>query len=271
MGCHFNVSFKNCALSLSSSMPFLFQVILMAGTFQTTVVNINAGLLCSLYITGIKMKLYLYRMPTANSSAFSGLSHFLCGDVLTNNKSNNQSFLHDSCVINYVQLLPHTVFIIISISILVIMSHFCRKQKKPFLIRSPGHNIRWSLFLILLILLVFQIEEGLLSDIVVSTEASSQPDLYIPAIVAFIGGVTAAVYFHHAECWQQPSLCILLILYWSCALICDCLILINLNRTDHMTINVMRWDMTILRASLYAVFLFLDLFVLGSWVSLNLK
>ncbi|KAJ8047637.1 ATP-binding cassette sub-family C member 8 [Holothuria leucospilota] len=212
------------------------------------------------------MKQYLYRMHKAYSNSSSGLSHFLCGDVSTNNKSNNQSFLQDSCVINYVQVLPHTIFVIISISILVLMSYFCQKPKKPFLIRSRGHNIRWSLFLIFLILLIFQIEEGLLSDLVVSTEASSQPDLYIPAIVAFIGGVTAIVYFHHVECWQEPIMCLVLILYWACALTFDCLILINLGLTNHMSIDVMRWDMTVLRALLYAVFLFLDLVVLGSWV-----
>lgn len=84
--------------------------------------------------------------------------------------------------------------------------------------------------------------------------------------MALIAGFLVFVYYHHLECWQKPSLCLLLILYWSGALACESFVIANLYYTDHMSITVIRWDLTVVKMFLYTLLLTLELNVFRCWV-----
>lgn len=90
-------------------------------------------------------------------------------------------------------------------------------KKKPSITRYSGqqvmvHNFRWVLNLALLLVVIFEVAEGVISD-------SNDPDstnyhTFVPQCLAFVGALTAIIYYHKVEIWNSPKFLLALLIYW---------------------------------------------------------
>ena len=102
------------------------------------------------------------------------------------------------------------------------------------------------------------ITEGALSDMKLQ-EATTSPNLYLPAALASVAALVIMVYYHHMEVWSQPTMTALTFMYWVLALGCEVFRLYRwLGHPDHMDVRIMRFDCFVITVVIYATFLIVE-------------
>ncbi|XP_075704168.1 ATP-binding cassette sub-family C member 8-like, partial [Rhinoderma darwinii] len=124
--------------------------------------------------------------------------------------------LNNGCFVDALNVVPHVFLLFITFPILFI--GWGSQSSKVHIHHStwlhfPGHNLRWILTFILLFVLVCEIAEGIVSA------GSRHLHLYMPALMAFLAGITSIIYYHNIETSNFPKLLIALLVYWSLAFI----------------------------------------------------
>ncbi|KAM4018779.1 ATP-binding cassette sub-family C member 8 [Anomaloglossus baeobatrachus] len=143
-----------------------------------------------------------------------------CGSDNRSNPYNVDSgVLNNGCFVDALNVVPHVFLLFITFPILFI--GWGSQSSKVHIHHStwlhfPGHNLRWILTFILLFVLVCEIAEGVVSD---GFSRSRHLHLYMPAVMAFLAGITSIVYYHNIETSNFPKLLIALLVYWTLAFV----------------------------------------------------
>ncbi|XP_063800162.1 ATP-binding cassette sub-family C member 8 isoform X2 [Pseudophryne corroboree] len=137
------------------------------------------------------------------------MSLAFCGSDNNSSAYNvDNGVLNNGCFVDALNVVPHVFLLFITFPILFI--GWGSQSSKVHIHHStwlhfPGHNLRWILTFILLFVLVCEIAEGIVSD---GFSASRHLHLYMPAVMAFLAGITSIVYYHNIETSNFPKLLI---------------------------------------------------------------
>ncbi|XP_073420400.1 ATP-binding cassette sub-family C member 8 isoform X2 [Dendrobates tinctorius] len=143
-----------------------------------------------------------------------------CGSDNRSNPYNvDGGVLNNGCFVDALNVVPHVFLLFITFPILFI--GWGSQSSKVHIHHStwlhfPGHNVRWILTFILLFVSVCEIAEGVVSD---GFSRSRHLHLYMPAVMAFLAGITSIVYYHNIETSNFPKLLIALLVYWTLAFV----------------------------------------------------
>ena len=154
---------------------------------------------------------------------------WFCGD---RRNTTSGILLNDTCLINFCYSIFHIGFAIILLLTLCIA--YCQsKNQTQYLVKLPGHSIRWVFSLALLLIQVVALVEGILSDRAQSiVDGVTSLYLYLPSVCALISTVCAILATHYVEVWQRMWLSFVLCFYWTLSCGFETVRLGNLVRVD---------------------------------------
>ncbi|XP_030838922.1 ATP-binding cassette sub-family C member 9 isoform X2 [Strongylocentrotus purpuratus] len=178
--------------------------------------------------------------------------------------------------------LPHTIFngcftdllvtclhafCILLFCLVLIFVRCCNARtttKHPYITRYPGHVFRWFIYVIYITLCLCKVGEGILTDIDTLSGEPTSPRLYVAPTAALIGSILAAVYYHHMEYWDVPSMLVPQILYWFLLLAAECVRFETFfyYYPHEITLGTLRWDLNIASITLIALVCLTELHVI---------
>lgn len=198
------------------------------------------------------------------------------------NWDSRDQVLNNTCLIDAFVAAQQTTSILILSAILLVLgfctNHRTRAESK-YLIRYPGHCLKWLVTLVLLIVLLASVGEGVLTDNTYrANDFATQPHLYIAPVTAFLGLSLTLVYYHTMEVWNAPRMALPLIAYWVTSMAAEASQLINLlyrqkdgtlrGGDDSVSlVGLMKFDLVLCRLILYGMLLLMDLNVVRKKVS----
>ncbi|XP_070559571.1 ATP-binding cassette sub-family C member 9-like [Ptychodera flava] len=178
--------------------------------------------------------------------------------MITVNFSDSESFLHNVCLVDLVNVCHQTVFLV-AFTVTLFILGCCttlRQHKTRYLLTYPGHGLRWLLTLGLFIVLLGAVGEGIMTDL--TRNKVTQPHLYLPQSLAFINCIISIGYYHHSESWCRPRMSWILFIYWTLSICSETIRLINLHYHDADT-SILRFDIVICCIAIYALLLLVEL------------
>lgn len=187
-----------------------------------------------------------------------------CG-TKTNALSVSGGVLKNECFVDVLNIVPHAIVLLVSIFILIVWSKSSLGQiRVTAWVHFAGHNIRWILTLLLILICIIEIWEGVISD-------SLDPDsvnlhVFLPACFAFCGAIISIVFYHNIEQWNSPRFLLLLMGYWISMVILKTLKGISLYKNKAETQHMRVW-LTWISVVLYSFILLVELNVLRIQVS----
>ena len=206
--------------------------------------------------------------------------YWLCG-VNSTDLDDSGSFVlkkvsGNTCFIDLLDVLPHLWFILTAASVLLALTCFVRFKhswRSDYILRFPGHILRWLISIFLLICLFASLAEGILTDeTYIQSLGGSQPHLYIPPITALMACIISLVYYHHMEVWQAGGMAFVSLLYYATAALGEIGKLINLHDAKQNSVEIARFDLSILQLICYSLLILLDINVIrckvgrASWI-----
>ncbi|GAB1608174.1 ATP-binding cassette sub-family C member 9-like isoform X4 [Argonauta hians] len=168
--------------------------------------------------------------------------------------------LQNDCFIDVLNIIPHCIFLLFSVPILIIWSKSVIGTKKvKTWVHFRVHAFRWVVTMFLIAVNIMEIAEGLTSD-------AHDPDsvnyhVFIPPCAALIGSVMSITYYHNVEIWNSPGFLLILLGYWSAAFVLRVFKLISLYR-NHMDFTDLRLDLTWIVTVVYGILIFVEMDVL---------
>ena len=167
-----------------------------------------------------------------------------------------QGVLNNECFIDGLNIIPHTLFILITLPIIVVwnVSNSSRVEMKSW-VHFPGHMIRWILSLILLFINMLEIAEGVLSDM---EFRGIHLHVYVPHCVSLVGTLFSIIYYHNLEQWNTPKYLPLLPVYWIGSIITKSL-KVSVLFNKRLGVSEPRYDLTWACIVLYALLLLVEL------------
>ncbi|XP_033647176.1 ATP-binding cassette sub-family C member 8-like [Asterias rubens] len=169
--------------------------------------------------------------------------------------------LYNTCFTDLVYTVPHLLFILLSILVLFI-SGCCttlRHKKYDHLIPYPGHYLRWTVYILLMLQGVLALGESLLTVLNEPQDVPTRPHLYVPAVLALAASLLSLIYYHHVEVWNKPTMLWLLLLFWTTALGSEILRLLNYDEDADVDFTLMRALLNVSAIALYGVLLLLEI------------
>ena len=184
----------------------------------------------------------------------------------------NDSFLSYPCLIDGVDTIPHIFFAVFALLLILLLSVFTQlnKTQSKYLLRYPGHELRWLLLVVSFILLAGSIGEGILTDSTYESSRATQPHLYLPQCCALIATVVAMAYYQHLEMWQSGHMLWFVLLYWGFALGAQTLRMLSLQELNVGTVDTARYDFTLALMVAYGLLILLELNAIRAKVSFAL-
>ena len=198
--------------------------------------------------------------PKRKPSAF-------CGEYLNSTRIDEEfGVLGNECFLNGLSFIPHIVFVLVAVPVLISWnkSIFASMHVKTW-VRFPHHTLRWFLVSGLLLINVFEVIAGFLSDELLG---GMHLHLYIPHMASVFGTFIAIVYYHSVEMWNSPRFLLLLIPYWGGAMVMEIMKTHNLN-LKHVEDFNMRPHFTRSSIMLYLVLLLIELDILRRLVRMS--
>ncbi|XP_072021148.1 ATP-binding cassette sub-family C member 9-like [Amphiura filiformis] len=132
-----------------------------------------------------------------------------------------------------------------------------------YFIRYPGHRIKWLFTALLAFVLLTSIGEGILTDETYRANGyTTQPHLYIPAILALASLGFSLACYQVMETRQLPSMAFLLVTYWAVSIMAEAQQLMSIMRLiddGQALMEVMRFDLILCRLIFYSVLLVVEL------------
>ncbi|XP_070559239.1 ATP-binding cassette sub-family C member 8-like isoform X2 [Ptychodera flava] len=152
----------------------------------------------------------------------------------------------------------HLGFLLLLCSVLILFGYFSRLRSysSNTLLPYPGHKRKWLFSILLILVLLCDVGEGILTDL--TTNHETKPHLYVPQLCALLSGLISLVYYNYLEYWNRPHLTWLLVLYWPFAIATDVVRLIK--QTDEVGFDpsIMRLYIVVSCVLIYTCLLFLE-------------
>eukprot|EP00057_Strongylocentrotus_purpuratus_P008604 XP_011663078.1 PREDICTED: ATP-binding cassette sub-family C member 9 isoform X1 [Strongylocentrotus purpuratus] len=128
----------------------------------------------------------------------------------------------NTCTIDLVFLILHLVFCMMA-SLVLIFIPVCsisRATDHAYIIRYPGHVVRWLTYILYTLLCIGMIVESILTSN--DHYFDGPPRLYIVPLAGFLAAIFVMVYYHYMEYWELPGMWPVQFLYWVCLLVAEC-------------------------------------------------
>ena len=124
--------------------------------------------------------------------------------------------LRNKCFVDVMNIIPHGLFVILSITILIAwrQSTMGKLEAKSW-VQFKCHSLRWILTLILIVVNSLEIAEGFVSDYIDPDSANYH--VIVPPCMTFVATILSLVFYHNIEMWNSPRFLLILIPYWVCA------------------------------------------------------
>uniref|UniRef100_A0A671K6F9 ATP-binding cassette, sub-family C (CFTR/MRP), member 8b n=1 Tax=Sinocyclocheilus anshuiensis TaxID=1608454 RepID=A0A671K6F9_9TELE len=139
-----------------------------------------------------------------------------CGSDNSSAYKVDNGLLNNGCFLDALGVVPH-VFLLFSTFPILFIGWGSQSSKVHIhhstWLHFPGHNFRWLLTIVLLLVLVCEIAEGIVFN------QSRHLHLYMPAGLGILAAITSIVYYHNIETSNFPKLLIALLIYWTLAFI----------------------------------------------------
>ncbi|ESN96276.1 hypothetical protein HELRODRAFT_67618 [Helobdella robusta] len=179
-----------------------------------------------------------------------------CGEYFNSTHIDKHGVIGNECYLNGLSFVPNILFVLIAVPVLISWnkSIFATMHVKTW-VRFPHHIVRWLLFLTLIIINLFEVVAGFLSDEMLG---GRHLHLFIPHIVSVTGTLVAVIYYHSVEMWNSPRFLLLLVPYWSSLAVIEVLKTINLNLNNAPS-GSMRPHFTRASIALYLLLLAIEL------------
>ncbi|XP_072031468.1 ATP-binding cassette sub-family C member 9-like [Amphiura filiformis] len=154
---------------------------------------------------------------------------WFCHETNISSEAGDDGAYMTECTVNFAAFLLHLLFVIIACLVLIWRRWCCvfRDVTLPYLIKWPGHNTRWILSFLLVVLAIASLGEGILTEMA-RKEPSPQLQFYLPACLLLIATIVSVLYYQLTENWKSPGLLWLLLAYWFFCII------INIMRITHL-------------------------------------
>ena len=194
---------------------------------------------------------------------------WFCG-VNSSDLSSSGDWLQNSCFVDALSVLPHAAFVVVASLVLLVLG-CCTAYGKihtKYLLMYPGHELRWLLGFLLIILCSASIGEGVLTDQTYQAVGrGSQPHLYVPGAAALVACLLSLVFYHHMELWQAPALSVVLLGYWLAAAGAEALRMTSLDRQGLVDFSLVRVDITVVLLVSFGLLLMVEIFFIIVQVS----
>ena len=175
-------------------------------------------------------------------------------------RSVSQGALRNECFVDVLNIIPHSIFVLISLFILIVWSRsLFYKIEATTWSHYAGHNVRWILTMILILTCGTQIAEGTLSDQI--DPDSINLHTILPQSIALVAAVLSIIYYHNVEQWNSPRFLLILLAYWASALLLTVLKIISLQKND-VSIEHLRLWLTCIGIALYSGLMLVEMNVL---------
>ncbi|XP_030828553.1 ATP-binding cassette sub-family C member 9 isoform X2 [Strongylocentrotus purpuratus] len=175
---------------------------------------------------------------------------------------NKDHISNNTCFTDALDAAPHAVFLVLFSFLLLVMGCCAgyRTVNTKYLLRYKGHAYKWMLLGVLFLVHLTSITEGILTDENYMNQFHpTQPHFYLPSIAALVTSFLSLVFYHHMEVWQCASMSLMLVLYWTLAIVGEVAVLLNLISLGQTGYDCMRFDLTICTLALYGLILLLEL------------
>ena len=198
------------------------------------------------------------------SQSLTGKTYGFCGSRIDALSVAN-GVLQNDCFIDVLNIVPHCIFLLISLPILIIWSKSVIGTKKvKTWVHFRVHVFRWVSVLFLIVLNIFEITEGLTSD-------AHDPDtvnyhVFVPPLIALMGSIMSITFYHNVEIWNSPGFLLILLGYWSSSFVLKILKLISLYKNNLNWMHI-RVNLTWIVIIVYAILIFVEMDVLRVQVS----
>ncbi|KAK3084802.1 hypothetical protein FSP39_019339 [Pinctada imbricata] len=155
-------------------------------------------------------------------------------------RSVSHGALQNECFVDVLNIIPHAIFVLISLFILIVWSRsLFYKIENATWSHYSGHNLRWVLTLLLILVSLVEIADGITSD-------RQDPDIInlhtiLPQCIALISAILSIVFYHSVEQWNSPRFLLILLAYWSSALLLKIIKIISLDKNGMSTEHLRVW------------------------------
>ena len=177
--------------------------------------------------------------------------------------------IYNACFSDFLATCVHAAFILLA-SVILVLVRCCNARtttKREYLIRYPGHNFRWLVYVTYITVCFCKVGEGILSDVQTMYHQPTIPRLYAEPAAAMFAAIVACVYYHHMEYWNVPFMAILQCLYWFGLLAAECERFVYFwHEVDDL--NFLRWDLNIVSMALVTLLCLVELHLLRIKVSI---
>lgn len=172
--------------------------------------------------------LFLFIQETMAAVTDAVISWF-CGGENSSTVDNVSIILHppgnwasNTCTIDLVLLILHLVFCMMASLVLILIPacSISRATDHAYIIRYPGHVVRWLTYILYTLLCIGMIVESILTSS--DHHFDSPPRLYIVPLAGFLAAIFVMVYYHYMEYWELTGMWPVQFLYWVCLLVAEC-------------------------------------------------
>ncbi|XP_076452886.1 ATP-binding cassette sub-family C member 9-like [Babylonia areolata] len=148
--------------------------------------------------------------------------------------------LQNECFVDVLNIIPHATLSLIGIFIVTVWNHSVMgKLKAKTWVHFQGHNFRWILTIMLLIVLIIEIAEGFISD---SNDAdTTNYHAFIPQCLAFLGALVGIIYYHKVEIWNSPKFLLAMLIYWPAAISLKFLKVFSMYKNNISWLHLKMW------------------------------
>ena len=171
-----------------------------------------------------------------------------------------EGVIKNECFIDVLNLVPHAIFAMFSLFILIIWNRSAIGQMEvKTWVHFKGHSVRWIVTLLLILNLLVGLAEGIMAE-------TSDPDainlhVIIPQVLALLSTILSIIFYHNLEQWNSPRFLLSLILYWTSCIVLKILKSVSLQQNG-VTIDHVRMWVTCIDVFMYAILLVTELIFL---------
>ncbi|XP_033123425.1 ATP-binding cassette sub-family C member 9-like isoform X2 [Anneissia japonica] len=168
----------------------------------------------------------------------------------------------NACFMSAVYTIPHALFIVVFILVLACLFIFSPRNLPPskYLIRFPGHVVRWLVSSLLLVVLFASIGEGILTDQTFEG-APTQPHLYLTGCCSVVTVILSLMVYQMMEIRNAIYISLVLSLYWILAIGVEAFRLVGLDYMKLASIETIRFNICLLSLAGFTIILLVELYV----------
>jgi hypothetical protein len=176
--------------------------------------------------------------------------------------------LRNKCFVDVMNIIPHGLFIVTSIFILIAWREsIVGRLKAKTWVHFRCHSIRWILTLFLILINAIEIAEGFVSDYIDPDSANYH--VIVPPCFSLVSTILTIVLYHNIEMFNSPRVLLILIPYWISACGLKLLKAFSLYVTGIAPEHLRLW-ITWAVVLIYGALILVELVVLFTQVSLYL-